>query len=76
MIEIFFSMAKPYKKDWICAMQMDGFLHQLEFCFLHGSCSKNAQEIITASQRGGGNRRNIKKRVTTLTLTGSVKEMI
>ena len=44
--------------------------------YVHGSCSKNAQEIITASQREGGNRRNIKKRVTTQTLTGSVKEMI
>ena len=31
------------------------------FLFINGSCSKNAQEIITASQREGGNRRNTKK---------------
>ena len=43
--------------------------------FTHGSCGKNGREI-TSSEREGGNRRNVKKRVTTQTLTGSVKEMI
>ena len=34
---------------------------------------KNAREIITASQREGGNGRNIKKRVTTRTVTAVEK---